>query len=78
MKIWFFKQGYPENTVDQELGKVDISESSWRTNKRDKGVCLVAIYHPLLENIGRIFYRHIDLLYTDQEVERVFTLGPMA
>ena len=28
MKLWFLKQGYPENIVDQELGKVEFSESS--------------------------------------------------
>ena len=33
MKLWFLKRGYPENIVDQELGKVDFSESSRRTNK---------------------------------------------
>ena len=66
MKLWFLKRGYPENIVDQKLGKVESSESSRRTNKKDKGVCLVATYHPLLQNIGRIFHRHLDLLYTDQ------------
>ena len=67
MKLWFFKRGYPENIVDQDLGRVDFSESSRRINKRDnKGVCLVATYHPLLQNMGRIFHRHLDLLYTDQ------------
>ena len=35
-------------------------------------------YDPLLQNIGRIFHRHLDLLYPDQEVERVFTPVPMA
>ena len=78
MKLWFLKRGYPENIVDQELGKVEFSESSRRTNKRDEGVCLVATYHPLLQNIGRIFHRLLDLLYTGQEVERVFTPVPMA
>ena len=78
VKFWFLKRGYPENIVDQELGKVDFSESSRRTNKRDKGVCLVATYHPLLPNIGGIFHRHLDLLYTDQEAERDFIPGPMA
>ena len=52
MKLWFLKRGYPENKVDQELGKVDCSESSQRTNKKDKSECLVATYHPLLQNIG--------------------------
>ena len=62
MKLWFLKRGYPENIVDQELGKVESSESSRRTNKKDKGVCLVTMYHPLLQIIGMIFHRHLDLL----------------
>ena len=78
MKLWFLKRGYPENIVDQDLGKVESSESSRRTKKKDKGVCLVATYHPLLQNIDSIFHRHLDLLYTDQEVERVFTPCPKA
>ena len=35
MKLWFLKRGYPENIIGQELGKVDFSKSSRRTNKRD-------------------------------------------
>ena len=54
MKLWFVKRGYPENIFDQELGKVEFSELSRRTNKRDEAVCL-ATYHPLLQNIVRIF-----------------------
>ena len=77
MKLWFLERGYPENIVDQELRKVEFSKSSQRTNKRDKGLHLVATYHPLLQNISRI-YRHLDLLYTDHEVERVFTPDPLA
>ena len=78
MKLWFLMRGYPEDKVDQELGKAESFEMSRRTNKKHKGVCLVATYHPLLQNIGRIFHRHLDLLYTDQEVDSVFTPGPMA
>ena len=61
MKLWFLKRGCPENIVRQERGQVKSSESSQRTN--EKGVCLVATYDPLLQNIGRIFRRHLDLLY---------------
>ena len=78
MKLCFLKRDYPGNIVDQELEKFDFSKSSRRTNKRGKGVCLVATYQSLLENIGRILHRHLELLYTDQVVERAFTPGPMA
>ena len=56
---------------------VKFSKSSRRTDKIDECVCLIITYHQLLQNIGRIFYRHLDLLCTDQEVERVFTPGLM-
>ena len=55
MILWFLKRGYLEIVVEKELGKVKFSESSRRTNKRDKGARLVATYHPLYQNIGRIF-----------------------
>ena len=71
-------RGYPKNVVDQELGKVKFSKSRRRNNKINEGVCLVITYCPLLQNIGRIFHRYLDLLYTDQEVERVLTPAPMA
>ena len=77
MKLWFLKRGYPESIVDQEPGKVESSQLSQRTNKKDKGLCLVATYHPLFQSIDRIFRRHLDLLYIDQKIERVFTTGPM-
>ena len=47
-KLWLLKQGYSENIADQELGKVKFSKSSRRTSKRDKGVCLVVMYCPLI------------------------------
>ena len=77
MNLWFLKRGYPENIVKQKLGKVKFSKSSGRAKKRDEGVCLAVTYHPLLQNSGRIFHRHLDLLYTDQEPERIFTSGLM-
>ena len=78
MKQWFLKRGFSENKFDQEQGKVKSYKSSERNNKRKKGVCLVITYHQFLENINRIFHRLLDLLCTDQELETVFTPGPMA
>ena len=77
MELWLLKLGYPENIVDQELKKVKFSKSPRRTNKRDKSVSLVEKYNPFFRNIGTIFPTDLDLLYSDQEVERVFTPGPM-
>ena len=48
IKPWFLKQDYPQNIVDQDLGKDEFSKLPRRANKRDKVVCLVVTYHPLL------------------------------
>ena len=63
MNLWFLKRDCPENIVNQELEKVKFSQSSVRDNKRDKGVRLVARYHPLFQNIDRIFHRSIDRIF---------------
>ena len=57
-------------------GKVESTVLSRRSNKEDKGVRLVATKQ-LLQNLGRIFHRDLDLLYTDHQIERVFAPGPM-
>ena len=49
------KYNYPQNIVDQELEKVESSESSRITNKKDKCVFLVATYHPLLQTLVGFF-----------------------
>ena len=69
MKLWFLKRGYPENIAEQQLGKFEYSKLPWRSNKKDKSVCIVVTYHLLLQNIGRC----IELHYTGQEIETVFT-----
>ena len=34
MKSWFFKRGYPENMIDEEINKVKFSEKG---SKKSKG-----------------------------------------
>ena len=45
MKLWLLKRGYLQNVVDHEIEKVEFYESSRRTNKWNKGVCLVVLPH---------------------------------
>ena len=35
MKLWFLKRGYHEEIIYQELGKVEFSDSTQRTNERN-------------------------------------------
>lgn len=78
MKLWCLKREFTKNIVDWELRKVQFYKSSTRIKKGYRGVVLFITHHPILQSINRIFDRHLNLLDTDQEIEIIFTPGPMA
>ena len=78
MKLWCLKREFTKNIVDWELRKVQFYKSSTRIKKGYRGVVLFITHHPILQSINRIFDRHLNLLDTDQEIETIFTPGPMA
>ena len=42
-----------------------------------KGMPLVITYHPLLKSVDKMIQNHFYLLYTDNEIKKVFSLTPM-
>ena len=78
MKSWFQAREYPSDLVQKKMNKVKFSGDSDKnkTKKKSKGVPLVITFHLLLKDFGNIIHKNLYLLYMDQEVERVFTLGP--
>ena len=56
MKTWFSKRGYPDKNVDNEMKKVNFSESRCKT-KSATGVPFVVTYHPRLKALGKLFMR---------------------
>ena len=79
MKTWFPKRGYPKNLVESEIKKSQVwhvsnNKSQKRTLKRTP---LVVTYHPLLNSMGKVLSKSFNILYMDEEVTKVFYLGPM-
>ena len=56
-----------------KLSHVSNSESLKRTLKR---ISLVATYHPLLNPLGKVLSKNLNILYMDEEVKKVFYPGP--
>ena len=48
-----------------------------KRSKSLKGVPFVMIYQPKLKSMNEVILKYLDLLYMDNEVERVFTPEPM-
>ena len=45
--------------------------------KVERGSIIVITFHLLLKDFGNLIHKNLYLLYMDQEVQRVFTAGPM-
>ena len=76
MKTWFSKRGYPDKIVENDMKKVNFSESRIKT-KSGTGVPFVVTYHPRLKALGKIIHENLNLLYMNDEVKDTFTPGPM-
>ena len=79
MKTWFLKRGYPKNLVESEITKVKFSHVS---NKRSQKKNIEKnhssfTYHPLLNSLGKVLSKNLNILYMDEEVKKVFYPGPM-
>ena len=72
------KREYPEWLISGEMDKVKFSNIERKSNsKTQKGIPLVATYHPLLKSLSSIVNNNIYLLHMDQQVKRTFTPQPM-
>ena len=79
MKTWFLRRGYSKNVVESEIKKVKFSHIS--NNKSQKIILeripLVVTYHPLLNSLGKVLRKNLNILCMDEEVKKVFYPGPM-
>ena len=74
MKTWFLKRGYPKNLVESEITKVKFSHVS---NKRSQKKNIEKnhssfTYHPLLNSLGKVLSKNLNILCMDEEVIKVF------
>ena len=77
MKSWFQRRSYPEDVINTEMKKVIFNGNSGKSSNKSRDVPFVLIYHPLLKKVNYIIRKHSHLLYMNEEVKKVFQLGPM-
>ena len=79
MKTRFLRRGYPKNLVESEIKKVKFSHISDNKSQKKtlKRIPLVVTYHPLLNSLGKVLRKNLNMLCMDEEVKKVFYPGPM-
>ena len=74
MKTWFLRRGYPKKLVESEIKKVKFSHiSNNKSQKRTlKRTPLIVTYHPLLNSLGKVLSKNLNIFCVDEEVIKVF------
>ena len=73
IKSWFRKRAYPDKIIEKELGKVSFSYRGSKSNRKNKGISFVVIYHPLLQELRNIIRNNLSWLYAEDEVKKLFS-----
>ena len=73
MKIWFWKRGYPENIIENEMEKVEFLSFNNVQRKKSKGLRFVVTYHPLLKQLEGILRRNKHLFKMNDAIKQTFT-----
>ena len=79
MRTWFLRRSYPKNVVESEMKKAKFSHvSNNKSQKRTlKTTPLVVTYHSLLNSLGKVLSKNLNISYTNEEVKNVFYPGPV-
>ena len=77
MKIWFPKQRYPENIIENEMKKVRFSSCTTVQRKQNKSIPFAVTYHSFWRQLEGILRRKHYLLNMNTDVKQKFTPGPL-
>ena len=77
MKDWFLARDYPQKVVSEQIEKVVFGKQPFRKDTSEQGVPFVATYHPKLKDLGKLIKNLQLFLYSDNEVQRVFSPAPI-
>ena len=77
LKDWFLARDYPEKVVSEQIERVVFGKQPFRKGTSEQDVPIVATYHPKLKDLGKLIKNLQLFLYSDNEVQRVFSPAPI-
>ena len=76
MKEWFLARRYPEIVVNNQIDKVAFGRDQSVKKNLEKGIPFVTTYHPKVKKLGKMIRDLLPFLYSDGEVQKVFSPPP--
>ena len=73
MKEWFLARGYPEIVVNNQIDKVVFGRDQSVKKNLESGIPFVTTYHPKVKELGKLIRDLLPFLYSDGEVQKVFS-----
>ena len=77
MKEWFLARGYPEIVVNNQIDKVVFGRDQSVKKNLESGIPFVTTYHPKVKELGKMIRDLLPFLYSDGEVQKVFSPPPI-
>ena len=77
LKDWFLARDYPQKVVSEQIEKVIFGKQPFRKDTSEQGVPFIVTYHPKLKDLGKLIKNVQLFLYSDNEVQRVFSPAPV-
>ena len=77
MKEWLLARDYPKNVVNEQTNKVVFGKSQPSRKNSENGVPIVVTYHPKFKKLGKLIKGLLPFLYSNEEVQKVFSPPPM-
>ena len=77
MKEWFLARYYPENVVNEQINEIVFGKSQPGRKNSENNVLFVVTYHPKVKKLGKLIKDLLPFLYSDEEVQNVFSPPPM-
>ena len=78
MKEWYLASDYSENVVNEQINKIVFGKSQPSKKNSENRVPFVVIYHPKVKKLGKLIKDLIPFLYSNEEVQKVFSPPRMA
>ena len=77
MKEWFLTRDYQENVINDQSNRIAFGKSQPSRKNSENGIPLVVTYHPKVKKLGKLIKDLLPFLYSDEEVQKVFSPPPM-
>ena len=77
LKTCFRKRGYPDYLIKEEIeNALTLPPSNENNSKKVNSVLLVVTYNPAFKNVFQVIRKNLQLLYADEQVNKVFSPAP--